>query len=101
MKDIEKKLVKKYFKIKNPYEEGILKVVDLEDAVEIATKSFWKYPDKNELPKNGSQIIVATENCDITLCAEYLFDKFVIMNTTKELYNKVIAWCYPPIFDKA
>ena len=32
----ENKLVRKYFKIKNPYEEGILKVVDLEDAVDIA-----------------------------------------------------------------
>jgi len=32
----EEKLVRKYFKIKNPNEKGILKVVDLEVAVDIA-----------------------------------------------------------------
>ena len=35
MVNVEKQLIRKYFKIKNPDEPGILKVVDLEDAVEI------------------------------------------------------------------
>ena len=91
-------LVRKYFKISNPNGEGILKVIDLEYAVEIATVKIWKYPEKNQLPKNGQQIIVKTDNCDFTLCAEYLFDKFVIINTTKELHGKVIAWCDLPIY---
>lgn len=37
--NVEKELVRKYFKIKNPNEEGILKVVYLEDAVEIVQKA--------------------------------------------------------------
>lgn len=69
-------------------------------AIEIAATPDWKYPEKGELPKNGCQIIVQTENCDFTLCAEYLFDKFVRVNTTKELVNKVIAWCELPKFVK-
>lgn len=74
---------------------------NLQKAIELAATTNWKYPEKNEFPENGRQIIVACENCDFTLCAEYLFDKFVIINTTKELYNKVIAWSYPPVFNKA
>lgn len=81
------------------FEDGRLSAT-IEVAVEIATKSVWKYP-KNELPKNGSQVVVYCENSDFTTCAEYLFDKFRIINSPKELYNKVIAWCYLPVFNKA
>jgi len=62
-------------------------------------KKNWKHPAKGEYPKNGSQIIVKCDNTDNTLCAEYIFDKFVRINTTTELIGKVIAWCELPTYN--
>jgi len=104
--DVEKELVKNYFKIKNPSGEGILKVVDLEDAVEIATKKIWKHPAKGEYPENNRTVILAFTNskyCNVgfystkDMTANYEGFYLLSRNGVLEI-SDVVAWCELPIY---
>ncbi|MCP4668544.1 MAG: hypothetical protein GY849_19545 [Deltaproteobacteria bacterium] len=60
-------------------------------AVEIASKTDWFYPSKNEFPKNGEEVWVSKFN-PIRRNKEMGFDV-----DDKDFWIKYIeAWCYLP-----
>ena len=92
MENIENELVKKYFKIKNPHEDGIFKVIDLEDAVEIATVKIWKHLEKNEFPKEKQKVLCVFKET-------FMVQEDIYFNENKEYFkNLYIAWCALPIY---
>ena len=65
------------------------------NAVEIASKSDWKYPNKNELPKNGEMVYLALTNGSYKMSLFDGLDKPTLNYFKNESYIK--AWCYLPV----
>jgi len=118
--NVEKELVKNYFKIKNPNEGGILKVIDLEIAIEIAEKAVedakktnWKYPENNELPKQNAYVIAVTKGDPHTsevFCfrphmpeeSQWIDGIFGWVGSSNYYTSKqIICWCELPVLNNA
>lgn len=63
-------------------------------AVEIASKTDWFYPSKNELPKTGEMVYLALSNGSYKQQLFDEYDKTTVDYFKDEFYVK--AWCYLP-----
>ena len=96
-------LITKCFEIKNPYESGILKIVDLEDtinAIKLASKPNWYNPLNNEFPENRKYIRVVSK---FGIYDTFIFYDVDLIQNTLETVNKASLlkyayWCYLPKF---